>query len=505
MSDTENNKLYPFQRNNYFYGKLMTVRDLEAEQDYINGKRHLLNRLLNGAGIVCGLGFQTGDAYADENVVKITFQTGGIAIDSRGREIVIPEDCEKEIFVYENQEKINLTTTHTGSAPYYLFLEYSPLDHEMVSAAANPSSCEETCRTNRVIEDFNVVASTDPPAAVGFACPELSGAVNGDDAKEKIKIWLKDQINGSCDASENTGVFFLALAQDTGVVIDTGTTLQYLSLVPDNRGLSQLITCHMADLDNPHHVTAAQIEALSTSGGLVSGSVSIKTTDWGALSASATATHGVVGHLTPDPFTAPSYRSAGVAGVSGIEGKHGVYAKSPDGTHALYVQGTAFFTGAKTGYVVDIFKNGGTVALETGDIVKLKDSPITRFYGDDDKIPVPEITPADKDNDECIIGIVDRKAIPENRTDNPAGGDGPVDLSVIEPGEELYVVTLGTYARCKVDASRAPVKRGNLLTSSKNTGYAQKAVRPKIGRIIGKALEPLSKGTGTIAVFVNIQ
>jgi hypothetical protein len=46
---------------------------------------------------------------------------------------------------------------------------------------------------------------------------------------------------------------------------------------------------------------------------------------------------------------------------------------------------------------------------------------------------------------------------------------------------------------------------GDLLTSSATPGHAQKATEPKIGSIIGKALESLEKGTGSIAVFVNIQ
>ncbi|MDD1667549.1 MAG: ATP-binding protein [Methanomicrobiales archaeon] len=37
-------QLYQFERNRYFYGKLMTVRDFEDEQEYLNRKKFLLNR-----------------------------------------------------------------------------------------------------------------------------------------------------------------------------------------------------------------------------------------------------------------------------------------------------------------------------------------------------------------------------------------------------------------------------------------------------------------------------
>lgn len=42
-------------RNKFFYGKLLDVLHLELETDYLNGKRWLLNRLVTGCGVVCGL------------------------------------------------------------------------------------------------------------------------------------------------------------------------------------------------------------------------------------------------------------------------------------------------------------------------------------------------------------------------------------------------------------------------------------------------------------------
>ena len=50
-----NCSLQRFERNNYFYGKLLTVRDFELEQRYHNAKLELANRLGLGSGILCGL------------------------------------------------------------------------------------------------------------------------------------------------------------------------------------------------------------------------------------------------------------------------------------------------------------------------------------------------------------------------------------------------------------------------------------------------------------------
>ena len=121
--------------------------------------------------------------------------------------------------------------------------------------------------------------------------------------------------------------------------------------------------------------------------------------------------------------------------------------------------------------------------------------------GDLNKIPIPEVTLAERENDPAVIGIVDREAIPGR--DEPDSRSAPGDPTSIPDSGELLVVTLGTYAHCKVDATEVPIEVGDLLTSSANPGHAKKATDPKIGSIIGKALEPLKEGTGYIAVFVN--
>lgn len=72
-------------RNRYFYGKLLDVHQLEMEQEYFNAKRRLLNRLVTGPGVVCGLRVElTGD-------LKSVTVRPGFAIDRCGREIVVPD------------------------------------------------------------------------------------------------------------------------------------------------------------------------------------------------------------------------------------------------------------------------------------------------------------------------------------------------------------------------------------------------------------------------------
>jgi hypothetical protein len=80
-------RVSPLQRNNYFHGKLMTVRDYTAEQDYFNEKRRLVNRMVNGWGVVCGLDVSSAEGDGDYACV-----TPGMAIDSCGREITVCDE-----------------------------------------------------------------------------------------------------------------------------------------------------------------------------------------------------------------------------------------------------------------------------------------------------------------------------------------------------------------------------------------------------------------------------
>jgi hypothetical protein len=213
------------------------------------------------------------------------------------------------------------------------------------------------------------------------------------------------------------------------------------------------------------------------------------------------------GAVTPDSIGALSIKGGVIEGAlvvkKGLEATT-IQITAPRGVTALQVEGTAVFSGEKRGFTVDTFINASGKRLHMGDVVKLKGTKIKRFTGTGNRIPVPEVTLADKDNDRLVIGIVSAEAPPE-----PGANDtrvDPDDPTFIEDGGELFVITLGTFAHCKVDATEAAIEVGDPLTSSSNPGHAKKAEFMETGTIVGKALEPLKKGaTGSIAIFVNIQ
>ena len=70
-------------RNNYFYGQLLGVHNFELETGYSIRQRRLINRLVLGYGVVCGLGLELND---QGDRVRIR---PGLAVDRWGREVVV--------------------------------------------------------------------------------------------------------------------------------------------------------------------------------------------------------------------------------------------------------------------------------------------------------------------------------------------------------------------------------------------------------------------------------
>ncbi|MBQ3105281.1 MAG: hypothetical protein IJC59_05400 [Lachnospiraceae bacterium] len=86
----KNTKLYPFERNRYYPGKMLASADFQAEQVYFNSKRRFINNLMYGSGVVCGLGvFNLDD-------LSLMIESG-VAIDGMGREIIIETSVVKKL------------------------------------------------------------------------------------------------------------------------------------------------------------------------------------------------------------------------------------------------------------------------------------------------------------------------------------------------------------------------------------------------------------------------
>ena len=121
-----NTDFFPLERNRYFYGKLLTVRDFEIEQKYTRNSSQLMRRLVYGAGVVCGLGVSA----SDDSTLLIE---SGMAIDYLGRMVTVEEPLLRKLAMIDGQEDLK------GKESAYLCLEYQETNREPVNAVGAAS------------------------------------------------------------------------------------------------------------------------------------------------------------------------------------------------------------------------------------------------------------------------------------------------------------------------------------------------------------------------------
>jgi len=179
----------------------------------------------------------------------------------------------------------------------------------------------------------------------------------------------------------------------------------------------------------------------------------------------------------------------GLVGYTYGPGAWGVYANS-DKSYGLYAS-----TNVPNGYGIYtpnyIYAKG--TKIPNSDVAEYM--PVTEnvtpgtvmVIGEDGKLQ-----PSTTANDTKVAGIVSTSPGVTLGTNNYGN-----------PGEQIIAVA--GRVPCKVDATKAPIHAGDLLTTSDKPGYAMKATDPKIGTILGKAMGTLESGTGTIEVIVTLQ
>lgn len=78
----------------------------------------------------------------------------------------------------------------------------------------------------------------------------------------------------------------------------------------------------------------------------------------------------------------------------------------------------------------------------------------------------------------------------------------PADMTRLY--DEVPVAVIGIVP-CKASTENGAILPGDLLVTSSLPGHAMRDLDPRAGTIVGKALEPLQRGTGTIRVLVTLQ
>lgn len=177
MATTESALSAP-ERNHYFYGKLLTVAELEKEQRYFLEQRRRLHRLTLGRGVVCGLDLAVD---AGDRVAILP----GLAIDGCGREVVVPETVS-----FDPRQPTDETGRPAGdpldSGTVEICLAYSERCADLAPVLV--PECElddegERCSPCTVLESFRVIVreaqgSPPPPAACDSQVPSAASELH---------------------------------------------------------------------------------------------------------------------------------------------------------------------------------------------------------------------------------------------------------------------------------------------------------------------------------------
>jgi hypothetical protein len=231
MMPPTNGTLTSFERNNYFYGLLMDVDRFQKDQAFLDGKRRLLNRLVTGWGVVCGL-----DVVAAGSPGLVTLRTG-VAIDGLGREIVVPDpvtiDPRQPTDALGQPAGPPLTT---GTVE--LCLAYAEVKTDLVPVLVPDCDGQGNCAASTIRESFAVLvrpATGPPPPPAGCTLGPLPSP-----PEPALHDLLAKKILAPCATPPLDTCVTIARVDVGAGTIDT---IAGRPLVYGNRQLYELIVC----------------------------------------------------------------------------------------------------------------------------------------------------------------------------------------------------------------------------------------------------------------------
>lgn len=229
--------LESFEKNVYFYGKLISARDMTLEQRTNERKLYTINRMVLGSGLVCGLK----TSLVKENDKLVIDKDGnvtvaiepGLAIDGCGRLIVV-----------STQYKVTFPANR--SSPIYFYIKHRNCLREAVPVSDTNNACQENCCYNRIREVFEVVSSDNDL----LQSKEI--AEKKDKILEKIKTeaengldiaqaYYEEMLQSGCAVSSELVLLGVFKKNGSDWVSDLDETYKFPPLVYDNIMLYDII------------------------------------------------------------------------------------------------------------------------------------------------------------------------------------------------------------------------------------------------------------------------
>jgi hypothetical protein len=221
------------ERNNYFYGKLLDVAQFEKEQGYFNRKRLLLNRLVLGSGVVCGL-----NVVADAGGLCID---PGVALDDWGREILVPQTVPIAALHLTDDKGTPVGGPLTGPVTVTICLAFAETPTDLVPVLVPDCDAPGGCAAATMREGFAVLVqetAATPPAPP--TCPFPEFPLPADGALNSLLATLISGTTPPAAASPRVPLAQVTIDKAGGLSIDPAAGRR---LVYGNTLLYELILC----------------------------------------------------------------------------------------------------------------------------------------------------------------------------------------------------------------------------------------------------------------------
>ncbi len=237
---SEGGGLSQFEKNRFFRGKLMTPRDMEAEQTYHVERLQTLTRSIHGSGIVSGLEIHS-VADTDEGV-DVTIGPG-LALDGQGRPIVVEQVTTKSL-------------PEPTTDDLHLFVQYDEVAVETVPVPDTDGAVDEESVPNRTVEVFELVHRETPPergAVSAFDLTDLEAA--GEEPAALARI-IAEQYHESSQseraATVDPAVYLGGFERSSDGRWQSTADGPRRSYVYTHEMLRRVLIDHLSDTDNPH-------------------------------------------------------------------------------------------------------------------------------------------------------------------------------------------------------------------------------------------------------------
>jgi hypothetical protein len=173
-------------RNRYFFGKKLDVQHFELEQEYFNAKRWLLNRLVLGVGVVCGLNVVRPDSGKHDVIIV----KPGVAIDKWGREIIVVNDS-----MPVSVEPPQTGTTKPGEENFvYICIDYLECEADPVRTLAGECDGGQRCMPDSIQERYKITVRPGKAPEILRRCqvPDLTRNDTGEIDYAVMAQWVTE-------------------------------------------------------------------------------------------------------------------------------------------------------------------------------------------------------------------------------------------------------------------------------------------------------------------------